>query len=97
MTFNVTELPYLTLWKNTASKNDGYVTGIEPGTSYPYNRRIERNFGRVPVLEPGESRTFEIQFSVLRDGKEVQEEIARIDRIQDNRTTELNSSVPDLD
>jgi hypothetical protein len=28
--WNVSELPYLTIWKNTASEEDGYVTGIEP-------------------------------------------------------------------
>jgi hypothetical protein len=29
-------------WKNTASREDGYVTGLEPGTGFPFNRRIER-------------------------------------------------------
>ena len=28
--WNQKQLPYLTVWKNTASKADGYVTGIEP-------------------------------------------------------------------
>ena len=39
--FNTHELPHLTLWKNMAAQEDGYVTGIEPGTNFPNNRRIE--------------------------------------------------------
>ena len=50
--WNITELPYLTIWKNTASEKDGYVTGIEPATSFPFNRRIERKYGRVPMIQP---------------------------------------------
>jgi hypothetical protein len=62
--WNVSELPYLTIWKNTASKEDGYVTGIEPATGYPFNRRIERKYGRVPKLAAGESRSFTLDFGI---------------------------------
>jgi hypothetical protein len=62
--WNVSELPYLTIWKNTASEEDGYVTGIEPATSYPFNRRIERKYGRVPKLAAGESRSFTLDFGI---------------------------------
>ena len=27
---------------------DGYVTGIEPATGFPFNRMVERKYGRVP-------------------------------------------------
>ena len=36
--WNLNELPYLTVWKNTAARKDGYVTGIEPATGFPFNR-----------------------------------------------------------
>jgi hypothetical protein len=62
--FNVKQLPFLTQWKNTNAREEGYVTGIEPGTSFPHNRRVERQFGRVPKLAAGASRTFEIDYGV---------------------------------
>ena len=62
--WNVSELPYLTIWKNTATEKDGYVTGIEPATGYPFNRRIERKYGRVPKLAAGESRSFTLDFGI---------------------------------
>jgi galactose mutarotase-like enzyme len=62
--FDIHELPYLTLWKNMAAQEDGYVTGIEPGTNYPNNRRIERKHGRVPSLSSGESYYMTINFAI---------------------------------
>ena len=53
MRWNQRELPYFTFWKNTAANEDGYVTGLEPGTNFPNLRSFERSKGRVPVLEPG--------------------------------------------
>jgi hypothetical protein len=46
------ELPCFTVWRNTAAVEDGYVTGLEPGTNYPNFRSYERQQGRVPVLPP---------------------------------------------
>ena len=62
--WNVTELPYLTIWKNTAAVEDGYVTGIEPATGFPFNRMVERKYGRVPKLDAGESRSFTLDFGI---------------------------------
>jgi hypothetical protein len=62
--FSIKELPYVTLWKNTNSEIDGYVTGLEPGTNFPNNRRIERKFGRVPKLAPGASYHSTIDFGI---------------------------------
>jgi hypothetical protein len=46
-------LPCFTLWKNTAAAEDGYVTGLEPATSFPNFKAYEREQGRVRVLPPG--------------------------------------------
>ena len=46
-------LPCFTVWKNTAALEDGYVTGLEPGTNFPNLKTFERKQGRVPVLPPG--------------------------------------------
>ena len=64
VSWDTTELPYLTIWKNTGSLEDGYVTGIEPATGYPFNRMIERKYGRVPKLGAGESRSFTLDFGI---------------------------------
>ncbi|UCC96653.1 MAG: DUF4432 family protein [Phycisphaerales bacterium] len=81
MAFSIKELPFFTLWKNPVADEDGYVTGLEPGTGFPRNRAIERKFGRVPKLGPHESRSFTIDFA-LHVGKDqvfaAGDEIARI-------------------
>ena len=59
--WNVTELPYLTIWKNTASEEDGYVTGIEPATVYHFNSKFERY--RVHRLSPG-TQSFTLDFGI---------------------------------
>ncbi len=67
ISWSLDELPYLTIWKNTGATEDGYVTGIEPGTNYPNNRSVERAAGRVPKLVAGQSRRFTLTFA-LYDG-----------------------------
>src|SRR5438874_5957136 len=64
MRFSLKELPFVTLWKNTNSEAEGYVTGLEPGTNFPNNRRIERKLGRVPNLAPGAKHTATIDFAI---------------------------------
>ncbi len=71
MTYSVKELPYVTLWKNTNSEGEGYVTGLEPGTNFPNNRRIERKFGRVPKLKSGESHKATIDFTIHKGRQEI--------------------------
>jgi hypothetical protein len=51
--WDVRPLPCFTLWKNTAAVEDGYVTGLEPATSFPRFKAKERAAGRVPPLPPG--------------------------------------------
>jgi galactose mutarotase-like enzyme len=91
MAFSTKELPYFTLWKNTAAEADGYVTGLEPGTNYPYNRRLERRAGRVPKLEPGKSRHLTIDFQ-LHSGKDaVQRVQERVLALQGGRRTVIDA------
>ena len=80
--WNVNELPYLTIWKNTASVEDGYVTGIEPATGYPFNRLVERKYGRVPKLAPSETRSFTLDFGIHRGRVQVDELIAEATNLQ---------------
>jgi hypothetical protein len=51
--FTKSELPCFTVWKNTGALEDGYVTGLEPATSFPNFKAFERQQGRVRSLPPG--------------------------------------------
>ena len=82
MRFAVDQLPYLTLWKNTQAIEDGYVTGIQPGTNYPNTRNFERGNGRVPQLEPGEIYESTIKLKVLPTADEVEDSLERIHDLQ---------------
>jgi hypothetical protein len=82
LAFSVKDLPFVTLWKNTNLETEGYVTGLEPGTNYPYNRRVERAHGRVPTLRPGESHFAAIDFTIHPNAGETRELAQRIARLQ---------------
>jgi hypothetical protein len=90
VTFPVAQLPYVTLWKNLASAAEGYVTGIEPGTGFPYTRRLEREAGRVPRLAPNESRRFTIDFAIHANKSSVAAARRRIKKIQGNIKTMID-------
>jgi len=63
--FNITELPFFTLWKNEQPLCDGYVTGLEPAVNFPNRRSFEKAKGRVVTLQPGESRRFTVGIAAL--------------------------------
>lgn len=81
ISWSLDELPYLTVWKNTGAVEDGYVTGIEPGTNYPNNRSVEREAGRVPKLSPGESRQMSLTFRLLTGIQTVKRAVANVEDI----------------
>ncbi len=90
MAFSTKELPFFTLWKNPVAVEDGYVTGLEPGTGFPRNRAVERKFGRVPRLRAHETRAFTIDFSLLADGQKVAFLAGEIGEIQGGRGTQVD-------
>ncbi len=87
MNWSLKQLPYLTQWKNTVAKTDGYVTGLEPGTSFPHNRSWERAAGRVSKLKPGQARSFSIQVGIQSGKEEVETVAKQIIKLQGNRRT----------
>jgi hypothetical protein len=87
MAFSVTDLPYVTLWKNTPAEGEGYVTGLEPGTNFPNNRRVERKHGRVPKLVPGGTHWASIDFAIHLGADQVANVSERIKAIQGDRKT----------
>jgi hypothetical protein len=89
MSFSVKELPFVSLWKNTNAEGEGYVTGLEPGTNFPNNRRVERKFGRVPKLAAGASRSATIDFTIHTGTEDVKHIAKRIAAIQGNDKIKL--------
>jgi len=89
MSYATDTLPYLTLWKNTPSLGEGYVTGLEPGTNFPNNRRIERQHGRVPKLEGGQSHRASIDFTLLKGQAAIRALEGRIARIQQQQAPKI--------
>ena len=97
MSFSTQELPYLTLWKNTAARENGYVTGIEPATNYPNNRSFERKNGRVPVLKGGQSFHATITITAHVDSKSVSAAQSRVASLQGGSAPKLDAEpVPGL-
>ena len=94
MNWSLKELPYLTQWKNTVARTDGYVTGLEPGTSFPHNRSWERAAGRVSRLKPGQTRSFSIKVGIQSGREEVEAVAKKIIKLQGNRRT-LVQTIPE--
>ncbi len=89
ISFNTQQLPVLTLWKNTDTLKQGYVTGIEPGTSYAYPVTIEREQKRVKKLEPGQSTRFDLTYTLLHNASQVQDVEKRVADIQGSKTQQV--------
>lgn len=95
--FSVKELPHLTLWKNLAAEAEGYVTGIEPGTNFAYNRRIERAAGRVQKIAPNATRGFTLDFAIHGGEQQVKQVAERIAAIQSGRPVAVEQNPPKID
>lgn len=71
--FSTDQLPCFTLWKNTAGRADGYVTGLEPGTNFPNVKSYEQQQNRVVSLEPGQTYPIDLEMEVVADANRVAE------------------------
>ncbi|NQT17583.1 MAG: aldose 1-epimerase family protein [Planctomycetes bacterium] len=87
--FNKSQLPCFTLWKSRQAAADGYVTGLEPAINFPNARSFEKEKGRVAVLAPGESRSFEITMEVHPDAASVVAAEAAVAQIQKGTEPEI--------
>ena len=84
--FNRRQLPHFTIWKNTQAETDGYVTGLEPGTSFPNHKSFERRQGRLITLAPGASIQTRIALAVHASAKAVSAVEEKIRALQGNIT-----------
>lgn len=87
--FNTNQLPCFTLWKNPQAAVDGYVTGLEPGINFPNCKSFEKQQGRVAVLAPGESRTFQITLEAHANAAAVEKAAAEVAALQGGRPAEI--------
>ncbi|PQK85601.1 aldose 1-epimerase family protein [Pantoea ananatis] len=90
--FDTQQLPLLTLWKNTDTLKQGYVTGIEPGTNYAYPVTIEREQKRVKQLAQGASATFDLTYTLLHNSEQVNAVEKRIQAIQGDTKIDENAT-----
>ena len=94
--FSTRQLPCFTLWKNRQAAIDGYVTGLEPAINFPNVRSFEKEKGRVAVLAPGGSRTFELTMEVHADAAGVAAAEQAVAQLQQGVTPEIGQQ-PDPD
>jgi hypothetical protein len=90
--FNTQQLPVFSLWKNTDTQGQGYVTGLEPGTSFSYNRHYQRPLNLVPTIASKTSQQFRISYSLLADKSAVDNALKRVSEIQAGRPTEVRQT-----
>lgn len=64
--FNLDALPLLSEWKMMGEGD--YVVAIEPVNTKLDNRAVLRQEGKLPMLQPGESRKMNVEIGIL-DGK----------------------------
>jgi hypothetical protein len=90
--FNRSELPCFTLWRNNAPAEDGYVTGLEPGTNFPNPRSFEEPQGRVVSLPVGGAWRTNVELDWLMDQRQVDAAHAECRRLQGNTVPEIYDS-----
>jgi len=81
LAFRADTLPYLSEWRMLAEGE--YVVGLEPANTKVLNRAVLRREGRLPVLEPGETREMEVELGVLEGPEEIGAFAARCRAIRD--------------
>ena len=90
--FDVEQLPCFTLWKNAPAREDGFVTGLEPGVNFPNPRSFEERQGRVRDLVPGETARFELAIEAHGDRASVAAAETEIARVQAQQEPQIHKS-----
>lgn len=80
--FHTSTLPWFVQWKNTQADADGYCTGLEPCSSFPNPRMCERSRQRVRLLQPEESVTYQLQFTIAIEPGDVKRMVEQVDQLQ---------------
>ena len=91
--FNLNELPAFTVWKNTGARENGYVTGLEPATNYPNQKRFERQQGRVVRIAGRGSYDVTLTVGAYATRAAIRGIEQEIQRIQGRRKTVVNQQL----
>jgi galactose mutarotase-like enzyme len=89
LTWSKLQLPFFTLWKDTGGENDGYVTGLEPGTNFPNPRSFETTKNRVVRIPPGETKVFDLGMEIHLTPEELALSETAIAEIQAGKTPKI--------
>ena len=87
--YNKQQLPCFSLWKNMQAEADGYVTGLEPATNFPNTKSFEKSQGRVVMIDPGQSRTFEMSLETHPNAASVAAAKQAIGELQRGTTPQI--------
>jgi hypothetical protein len=90
--WDVAQLPYFTQWKNETAVEDGYVTGIEPGTNFPNPRSFEGEQGRVVKIGGGATYPIKLGLTVHDDAAGVEQAKMLIAKIQGDRKPTIHEA-----
>jgi hypothetical protein len=69
MRYRKKQLPALANWQHWGPGE--YVTGLEPGTNPPIGQVRARELGQLIHLDPGKSRTYDLEVRVLTHDREI--------------------------
>lgn len=83
-------LPCFTLWKNESQPEDGYVTGIEPGTNHPNIHPYEKQHRRIVRLGAQKRWQASLTFSIADGRKAVAAVEKEVRSIQGRRKPEVH-------
>jgi hypothetical protein len=76
--YKKSQLPAFTNWQHWGRGE--YVTGLEPGTNRPIGQAEARRQGTLIMLEPGETRHYELELEVLNDKGRIQDLLNEIEK-----------------
>jgi hypothetical protein len=85
-------LPCFTQWKNPQMAADSYVTGLEPGTNYPNQRRFEKLRKRVVPLAAGATWKVDLDLEFHPDRAAVERAEKDVARIAAGRPAQLHGT-----
>ena len=71
MRYKKRQLPALANWQHWGPGE--YVTGLEPGTNPPIGQGKARELGKLLHLDPGKSRTYDLEIRVLTEDKDIKQ------------------------
>lgn len=70
LSFKKQQLPWFINWQHWAAGE--YVTGLEPGNIPPVGQAAARKENKLEFIEPGQSKTYELELAVQTDPETIQ-------------------------